>query len=274
MVLAGRPIDPTYALAADGVFQLMEKEAAAATFSQAETDHRRGSYPALNVGVTHGMGTLRPTFLDNGSHTEMVDRLLADPQVQRLAGFASSAFALWAPNVYNYYKERLDQVFTRHPDLRRIFRKSIFPAAALNFGPHVCTKPHCDCKNCPFGMCAVQALGKFDHTAGGHLILWELGVAVEFPPGSTILLPSATITHSNIHIRPGEARSSFTQYSSGGLFRWVDYGFQTERQLRSRNPKLYKEVCALKPQRWRMGLDLLSTVQKLQINDKGKDDGR
>jgi hypothetical protein len=50
---------------------------------------------------------------------------------------------------------------------------------------------------------------------------------VEFPPGSTVLIPSAILSHSNVDINEGEKRYSFTQYASGGLFRWVENGFKS-----------------------------------------------
>lgn len=47
---------------------------------------------------------------------------------------------------------------------------------------------------------------------------------IEFPAGSTILLPSVAIAHSNTPIGPGERRCLFTQYTFGGLFRWAARG--------------------------------------------------
>ncbi|KAJ7791104.1 hypothetical protein B0H13DRAFT_2394385 [Mycena leptocephala] len=41
-----------------------------------------------------------------------------------------------------------------------------------------------------------------------------------FPPGSTLLIPSALVQHSNVPIRAHEQRSSITQYTAGSLFRW------------------------------------------------------
>ncbi|KIJ89932.1 hypothetical protein K443DRAFT_117325, partial [Laccaria amethystina LaAM-08-1] len=38
--------------------------------------------------------------------------------------------------------------------------------------------------------------------------------------------PSASLEHSNASIQKDERRYSFTQYTSGGTFRWVDYSFQ------------------------------------------------
>lgn len=150
-------------------------------------------------------------------------------------------------------------------DLERIFPPhiSIFPTAALNFGPNVWTYQHRDILNCPFGWCAVQALGRFDPTKGGHLVLWEPRLVVEFPPGSLVLIPSATITHSNIPVAQGDTRASFTQYAPGGLFRYVDCGFRLEKHLKKQDPELHQTLLNSRPNNWRVGLDLLSKVDEI-----------
>lgn len=176
----------------------------------------------------------------------------------------SASFGAWAPDVYQYYKGHLDTLFDKRPLLTRNFQNSVFPTAAFNLGDQVCTDVHRDPLNCPFGVCSVQPVGNFDHTKGGHLVLWELKLAIEFPSGSLILIPSATITHSNLPVSEGETRLSFTQYAPGGLFRYVDYGLRTEKQLKSQDPNLYKRLWQLRPNQWKMGLDLLSNIKDIQ----------
>lgn len=82
-------------------------------------------------------------------------------------------------------------------------------------------------------MCAITALGDYDPKLGGHLVLWDLKLVIEFPPGSTILIPSTSVRHSNVSIRQGETRHSFTQYAAGGLFCWVEHAFQMEKVYQS-----------------------------------------
>ena len=57
-----------------------------------------------------------------------------------------------------------------------------------------------------FGWCAITALEKFNFKWGGHLILWDLhhDLHVDFLPGSTILIPSASLFHGNTTIQPGK----------------------------------------------------------------------
>ncbi|TFK18416.1 hypothetical protein FA15DRAFT_565693, partial [Coprinopsis marcescibilis] len=189
--------------------------------------HRRGRFPAVNVGTSYGQGSKKPANLRHHD-VELVERLLRDKDVQRLATFGSYSFSLWAPRLYGYYKEKLDALFTRMPELQRNFCKSVFPRAAFNLGTQVCTVDHRDCMNCPFGWCTIHALGNFNHRKGGHLVLPDLKLVIEFPSGSVVLMPSATLTHSNTKVLKGQTRFSFTQYCPGGLFRFVDNDFQTE----------------------------------------------
>lgn len=149
--------------------------------------------------------------------------------------------------------------------LSRNFLNSVFACATFNFGPSTCCYDHVDSNNLPFGWCAITALGNFDPALGGHLVLWDLNLIIEFPPGATILIPSATIRHSNIAIRKGETRYSFTQYTAGGLFRWVDHGFQTEEAYKqgwNKARKLEEEGVNLK--RWEEGIGMFSTLEELR----------
>ncbi|KAF5367628.1 hypothetical protein D9615_010589 [Tricholomella constricta] len=257
-VLVGQPNDSGYAQAVAAVYDAMACEAQATTFHQRDANHRRGDFPALNVGVTYGKGTIKPVTINNHGYSEMVSRLLSNKDLQRLAAFDSASFQLWAPDVYGYYKSHLDPLWAKMPDLRRNFKRSIFTSAAFNFGPNVWTFRHRDAQNCPFGWCAIKGLGPYDSTKGGHLILWELDLVIEFPSGALALIPSATISHSNVPVQPGDSRASFTQYCAGGLFRYVDNGFKTEGELEKMDKERYQEMCEMKKTRWEMGLSLLS----------------
>lgn len=174
-----------------------------------------------------------------------------------------AAFALWAPRLYQYYRQHNATLRRHHPDLRRPFASSVFFCACFNFGPNVWTFRHRDVLNLAFGWCAVQALGAFDHTTGGHLILWDLKLVVEFPPGALILLPSATVAHSNVPVAKGEQRASFTQFSAGGIFRFVDNGCRTVEELLEEDPDEYERVMERKASRWEDGLNLFSTMDEL-----------
>ena len=97
------------------------------------------------------------------------------------------------------------------------------------------------------------------------MILFPLKLIIEFPPGSTILLPSGTMPHGNTPIRAGETRLSMTQYCAGGLIRWVDYGFQSVKSLLATKDGRERRAAIDGPpgSRWKRALDLFSKVEEL-----------
>lgn len=175
-----------------------------------------------------------------------------------------AGLATWAPKLHGYYKTRMDALLQHLPDLKPNFERSVFGCAAYNFGPIVCCYPHRDTSNCPFGLCAVTALGKYDPKLGGHLILEELGLIVEFPPGATVLIPSAVITHCNTPVQATERRISFTQFMPGEILRFVDNEFQNEVDIREEDPDKYAEICELKKLRWEQGIEMWSPLESLR----------
>ena len=131
---------------------------------------------------------------------------------------------------------------------------SVFATSTYNFRPRMVCFLHKDSGNLAYGMCTVTALGDFDPKKGGYLVLWECSLAIEFPPGSTILIPSATISHANTAIGTDERRYSFTQYTAGALFRWVENGCKPQNQGQS------AEAVQMHPHRWLWGLSLFPNV--------------
>ena len=174
--------------------------------------------------------------------------------------------AAYAPKLFKEYAENMQALRDHHPELQYNFRNSVYPAIAFNFGPRTVTYLHTDTGNKANGLCAITSMGQFDPKQGGHLILKQLRLVIEFPPRSTILIPSATVTHGNTPILATETRMSVTQYASGGLFRWVRYGFQTEKTLKKEDPRLAKELDALKPMAWKAALDSYSTLSTLRCD--------
>lgn len=220
-------------------------------------------------------------LVNNAINAAILYSLLSHIAFIRMAGFASSelqttdpacpqylhfqgVFATWAPRLYSYYVQHLGPLFKTYPKLKRNFLNSVFACTTFNFGPRTCCFEHRDSGNLAFGWCAITALGDFDPTRGGHLILWDLKLVIEFPPGSTILIPSATIRHSNIAIQQHERRYSFTQYTAGGLFRWVDHGYQTETSYQAGWSKKRKEEEEEENRRrWSKGVSMFSTLDEL-----------
>lgn len=177
------------------------------------------------------------------------------------------------PKLYTHYKTCLDTIVKHDGNLTPNFKKSAFAAAAFNFGPRTVTRRHRDAANIPYGICSITALGTFDHTRGAHLVLWEFKLVVEFPPASTVLIPSAAVSHSNTPVASNETRCSFTQYSAGGLFRWIDQGFQkTPKYLKSLTKEERDDLPKLNEARCALGMSLFSTLDELRALGKKKPD--
>ena len=114
--------------------------------------------------------------------------------------------------------------------LRRTYDNAVgdFPSRTFNLSPQSVSTPHLDQNNLAQGWCSITPLGSFDPKHGGHLVLWDFGLIVQFPPGATALIPSALIFHSNTTVQPGEVRYSLVQYASARIFRWLNNGNSTD----------------------------------------------
>ncbi|KAJ7708495.1 hypothetical protein B0H14DRAFT_3099533 [Mycena olivaceomarginata] len=157
------------------------------------------------------------------------------PHPERILTSLSVLFAMWAPILFAFYQAQMALLVAWNSALRWNFEGSVFAACTFNFGPRA--------------ICA-----NFDPDLGGHLILWDLRLVIRFPPGSTILIPSAIVRHSNVPIQAHERRSSFAQYTAAGLFRWVRNGFKTDEDFEtsaSQEEQAKRE--AEHGRRWRKG---------------------
>jgi hypothetical protein len=132
---------------------------------------------------------------------------------------------MFYPKVCCTIGSKLQAVYNKYK-LRCLFPKLVYPGLIINFGPCTVCHNHLDCTNVAGVPCTITALGNFDHHKGGHLVLFELKLIVPFPSGSTILLPSASLCHSNLGIQDGTTRMSMTQYCSGSFLCHYNYGFK------------------------------------------------
>ena len=158
----------------------------------------------------------------------------------------------------------MKKLFESDRTLRRNFPRSVWACVTINFGPRTVTYKHRDFGNLSFGWCAITALGDFNPDRGGDLVLWECKLIIRFPPGSTILIPSAILRHSNTRIGKGERRYSVTQYTAGAIFRWVEHGFQLDEKYYaslSRAERAQDRQTAAS--RWRRGRVMFSKLSDL-----------
>lgn len=267
-VLVGRPTgDPTWDQVNISAANKFEEARGQLKLSANQKVHRRGRFPALASGISHGGGQLKPSNLDHGPNDEVLKSLTEHPSFIRMAGFASGAFANWVPKLYKYYADHLDSLLQHDTSLHRPYPNSVWAAATFNFGPTTTCFKHRDSANLPFGICGVEAVGEFDPKLGGHMVLWDAHKVIEFPPGSLILITSSAIAHSNVPVRAGERRYSFTQYTSGAIFRWVDFGFKPVTKHHASLPRAEsKELSSRLKEQLDMGLGLFSTLDELKAS--------
>ncbi|OJT12473.1 hypothetical protein TRAPUB_10981 [Trametes pubescens] len=251
-VLAGRPRDPSWDQVNSDLQAIFDTTRGAYSLEPKQLQHRRGAFPAISSGISYGGGQKHVMNLSQKtqSNQAVMDSLLAQTAVRRVANFGNSALQLFAPRLYEHYNTTLYALCDKYPELQPNFPNNVFGSATFNLGPRTVSYVHADQQNLPHGWCAITAVGDYDPVAGGHIILWELQMVVEFPPGSTILIPSAIIRHSNTVISPDEHRYSFTQYTAGGLFRWVECGFKPVKALTPKEAKKYRNGHP----RWERGL--------------------
>ncbi|KAJ7302496.1 hypothetical protein DFH08DRAFT_722948 [Mycena albidolilacea] len=203
------------------------------TFPAGAYHHRRAYGDGFPTGV-HGfsfgcsrenIGNIKASSTRNAA---VMEELLEDPDVVRMATHPTCLFPFFLPfpvHLLTFFKTLLK----KNPYLRCTFPRSPFAAVTANLGPVSVSPPHTDAGNKADGMCLIGALGNFDADKGGHLVCWDYDLIIRFPPGCSILIPSAVVTHSNTVIQEGEERFSLIQYSTGGLFRWVANSFQSDR---------------------------------------------
>ena len=181
-----------------------------------------------------------------------------------MAGF-SAAFGAYAPKTYDFYRKTMSQLTERHPELQWNFDNSVFPTMTFNMGPDTTCLDHNDCTNVPQGFCSVTALGDFNPDEGGYFYLWDLRLAIRFPPGSTILIPSSSLRHGTTPIQTGESRYSITQYCPGGLVRWVRFGFRRALEI---SKEERRSIDGSPEVRWAQALDMLSKYKELEQDRK------
>ncbi|KAJ7678317.1 hypothetical protein DFH06DRAFT_1423071 [Mycena polygramma] len=268
-VLGGTPRDRAgWADLTEEASTLMKNRSENLSYSEEDLHHRRAQepYPSVSRGVSHGGGQKEPGNLQNNTaNTRVTDELMKEPVFQRLSKWANLLFIIFAPLLATYYQAQIGLLADWKPSLVWNFAGTVFAACTFNFGPRAITVPHLDFGNLSWGWCVITALGWFDPDLGGHLILWDLKLIIRFPPGSTILIPSAIIRHSNVPVRSHEIRFSFTQYTAGGLFRWIRNGFKTDEDFAATATwEEKRERAAESKTRWEKGVAMYSTVSTLK----------
>ncbi|GLB33433.1 hypothetical protein LshimejAT787_0103910 [Lyophyllum shimeji] len=204
---------------------------------------RRGDFPSISVGISYGSGQSEPGNLAHTANNQHVlDILLKTPAVKRVAAFQSNCYRAWMPRLHEASGKVLSELLEWKPSLRRNFANSVYCCMTFNFGPHVICKGHRDHLN------------------------WapEAKLIIEFPPGCSIIVPSACITHGNLPILKSENRISMTQYTAGGLVRWLDYQCRSAAEFEKIDCKGKNAMDDKGHERWKDGVGMYSTIAELK----------
>ena len=170
---------------------------------------------------------------------------------------------LWMPDLMKEYTDVQIKMFALDQTFCTLFPDSRFCSFTMNMGPQTVCLGHRDRWNLAYGTCPIGALGPFNHRTGGHIILHEPKLIIEFRRGDVMFIPSAAVTHENVPIGAGESRYSFTMYTAGGLFRYAWCGMRTVKEIQVTDKELYERYIAEGPSRWTHGWNKYSSIGEL-----------
>ncbi|KAJ7312419.1 hypothetical protein DFH08DRAFT_973495 [Mycena albidolilacea] len=192
------------------------------------------------MGATQGTGCNEPgNFVNRIINAAVILALVSNTAFINLAEFALGLLSIWA-HLFQFYTDYMGSFYHKNPNLQRPFVNSIWSACTFNLGPRTCAFRHCEFANLAYG-------------------IWV------FPPGCTILIPSTAIFHSNTRITEHETWYSFTQYTTGALFRWAECGSRSEKDyLATLTAEEIEEECKLGLERAAVGAALFSTLDELK----------
>ncbi|KAJ7750766.1 hypothetical protein B0H14DRAFT_3513344 [Mycena olivaceomarginata] len=209
--LPGEDWDPVLKAATAAMREARNKMA----FPAGAYHHRRAyaegeGFPTCTRGCAFGGGRERVGNIKASSakNAAAMEELLDNPSVIRMATYPIPHFQTLCYPIFADYHATKQTVLQKNPSLHRTFARSPFAAVTANLGPVSVSPPHADFGNKADGMCLIGALGDFNADQGGHLVCWDYDLI------------------------DGEERFSLIQYSAGGLFRWVNNGFQSDRAWR------------------------------------------
>ncbi|KAK7052787.1 hypothetical protein R3P38DRAFT_2502653 [Favolaschia claudopus] len=143
-------------------------------------------------------------------------------------------FKHFCPTAYDTLNEDKEDMLRHNPNAYFPNEASIFSAATMELGgPHLNLRDHRgDLRDLEAaGWTILTALGKFRAFHGGHVIFWELGLVIQFPPGSSILLPAGLIHYSFVKVDPDETRFSLLQWAGAGVRRFLDNGCRSDMEF-------------------------------------------
>ncbi|KAK6966286.1 hypothetical protein R3P38DRAFT_2591158 [Favolaschia claudopus] len=140
----------------------------------------------------------------------------------------------FCPDAYETLRQDKEEMLDHNPNTFYPNEASVFSAATMELGgAHFNIRdPRGDLRDLePAGWNILTALGRYRAIHGGHVIFWQLGLVIQFPPGSSILLPAGVVNYSFVKVDPTETRFSLLQWSGGGVRRFLDNGRRMDMEF-------------------------------------------
>jgi hypothetical protein len=106
-VCAGAPDnDETWLGVHQRAAEILESARPKLSFDKKEKKHRRGKFPAIAIGISHGGGQPYPMILDQDPRNELIlEELMRDKAFERISGFATGE-----PRLFSYKKPSEGQI--------------------------------------------------------------------------------------------------------------------------------------------------------------------
>ena len=96
---------------------------------------------------------------------------------------ALDCFRVYGQRNHEHMRSKVNDLKANDPALKRPYDDKIgaYPCQSFNLGRQTVTRPHVNSANLAQSWCSITLVGSFDPKMGGHLVLKDLGIVVEFP---------------------------------------------------------------------------------------------
>ncbi|KAF9063512.1 hypothetical protein BDP27DRAFT_1232061 [Rhodocollybia butyracea] len=220
--------------------------------------HQQGDYGTIGAGYGFGGGRVRPGEYCNSKHNSKILQIVLDsPVIQCIAQYVDQGLLALFPKLHALYTNLGEKIVNADGRIKPSFERCCYPACHFNLH-EAGALTHSNYWNWLFSMCSIFSGGPFDHRRGAHLIAWSLGLAVEFPSGSAVFLPSAAVPHANTSAAPLEHRHSLAFFLPAGLVCYYHNGYRSDKDFRElASPQQLKAWLDYRKDMWKQGLELL-----------------
>ncbi|KAJ7277029.1 hypothetical protein C8J57DRAFT_1504867 [Mycena rebaudengoi] len=135
----------------------------------------------------------------------------------------------FSPRLHAYSENAVELIFDHNSELRHVY-PGAFSTVEFHLGS-LESPPRLHDRDFLHGWRAITSFSKYDSCFGGDLILWDEGLVIRFPVGATVLFPAALMCYSFCAVKEGETHYTFSQYTPGGLLRYIENDYRCDADL-------------------------------------------